>query len=110
MYLPTARLLIMKLPSPFVVAVFFVPLASTATTDAPTITPPNSSETCPLIVPVACCPKAPTLTDNINKMPPNTAAHWRRRLSRNVCICGLRRGGPGFGYIKVELLRPQTRQ
>src|SRR5216110_116499 len=84
MYFPGARPLIAKLPSPFVVVVFFAPLVSTATTDAPTITPPNSSETCPLIVPVACCPKAPTLTDNINKTPPNTAAHWRRRLSRNV--------------------------
>src|SRR2546425_8005715 len=81
MYFPGARPLIAKLPSPFVVVVFFAPLVSTATTEAPTITPPNSSETCPLIVPVICCPKATAHRVNIRKIAPNTAEHWRRRLS-----------------------------
>src|SRR5262245_2382289 len=47
----------LKMPSPLVVADFSTPFAETAVTVAPTITPPNSSTTCPLRA-ESCWPRA----------------------------------------------------
>src|SRR5258706_6227736 len=101
-YLPGARPLKTKFPSPLVVTVFSTPLALTETTVAPTMTPPNSSETWPFSVPALCCPSAtPALKTRINNKRPiqNDSLAFVDKWAV-FCLLELRRGGLDFGYMR----------
>src|SRR5258708_1055145 len=103
-YLPGARPLKTKLPSPLVVTVFSAPLALTATTVAPTMTPPNSSETWPFRVPELWCPSAtPAQKTRINNKRPiqNDSLAFVDKWAV-FCLLELRRGGLDFGYMRPQ--------
>src|SRR6266851_2690912 len=103
-YLPGARPLKTKLPSPLVVTVLSTPLALTATMVAPTMTPPNSSETWPFSVPVLCWPSAtPAQKTRINNKRPiqNDSLVFVDKWAV-ICLLELRRGGVDFGYMSPQ--------
>src|SRR5689334_6097202 len=81
MYLPGASPASEKLPSASEVAVLEAPAASVAETVAPTMTPPNSSESCPRREPVVVACRA-------DAIPAHSAKMSRRPNARPVTLRG----------------------